>query len=321
MLAEMLEALAPRAGAIYVDATFGSGGYARALLDSAECTVWGVDRDPRAVSLAADLCRRYRGRLTVVHGRFADLAELLSRACIDAVDGVAFDLGVSSVQLDSPERGFSFRADAPLDMRMDPTCGPSAAHVVNSLSQAAIEDILRSLGEERAARRIAAAIVRERAQTPILRTGELAAIVHRVLPRTKAGIDTATRTFQALRIFVNEELAELDRGLLAAERVLRSGGRLCVVSFHSLEDRRVKSFLGTRSGRAPKPSRHRPEDAGSERPAATFKILGRGFLRPSMAELKANPRARSARLRAAERTAAPPWLAPSVNAASTGRRA
>jgi 16S rRNA (cytosine1402-N4)-methyltransferase len=321
MLAEMLAVLAPRAGAVYVDATYGGGGYARALLDAAECRVWAVDRDPRAVVLAADLCRRYAGRLTVVHGRFAEIAGLLAEAGIDGVDGVAFDLGASSDQLDAPERGFSFRADGPLDMRMDPTCGPTAADVVNAYPQAKIENLLRRFGEERAARRIAAAIVRERAKAPILRTMQLAGIVHRVLPPARDRIDTATRTFQALRICVNDELAEIDRGLGGAEQVLRSGGRLCVVSFHSLEDRCVKSFLNLRSGKQPRPSRHRPEGIGGGRSAATFRLYGRGLLRPNPAEVKANPRARSARLRAAERTAAPPWPAASVAPASTGRTA
>jgi len=303
MLKEVLAALSPRDGGIYVDGTFGGGGYARAVLEAADCSVWGIDRDPEAVARGADLVHQFPGRLTVVGGRYGDMAAILAAAGLDAVDGIALDLGVSSMQIDDAERGFSFREDGPLDMRMDKE-GANAADAVNTLPEKALADIIYEYGEERASRRVAHAIVEARAQAPITRTGQLAAIVRRVVPKSRDGIDPATRTFQALRIYVNQELAELDRGLAAAETVLRAGGRLAVVSFHSLEDRRVKTFLRTRSEGRPRVSRHLP-DLGETTPMATFRLLGRRALTPSEAETAANGRARSARLRAAERTSAP----------------
>jgi len=310
MLTEVLDAIAPRAGATYLDATFGAGGYARAILDAARCTVFGIDCDPEACAAAADLRRRYAGRLTVLRGRFGDMIPLLAASGVDRVDGVAFDLGISSVHVDRAERGFSFRADGPLDMRMNPGDPMTAADAVNGLPEAELARILFVYGEERASRRIAAAIVAARKEAPIERTGRLAEIVRRVLPKTGDGIDPATRTFQALRIHVNDELGELDRGLVAAERLLNPGGRLCVVAFHSLEDRKVKTFVRDRSGALPRPSRHRPEIAADRSPSPSFRLLHRGAVRPTPAEVAANPRARSARLRAAERTAAPPWSGP-----------
>ncbi len=307
MLSEAVAALAPRADALYVDATFGAGGYAKAVLDAARCVVFGIDRDPEACGRAGDLARSYAGRLNVVRGAFGDMVSLLAARGVERVDGVAMDLGVSSNQIEAPERGFSFRADGPLDMRMDPDRELTAADVVNHLGETELAHILWAYGEERSSRRIARAIVRARAAAPITRTAQLASIVHRVLPRARDGVDPATRTFQALRIHVNDELGELDRGLSAAERLLDPGGRLCVVAFHSLEDRTVKTFLRTRGGAAPRPSRHMPEAGEREVPAASFRLLHRRALRPSAAEVAANPRARSARLRAAERTAAPPW--------------
>ncbi len=311
MVREVLAALAPRAGAEYVDATFGAGGYARALLEAAACRVWAIDRDPDAVAGAQALCRAYAGRLHVARGRFGDMETLLDGVGVRRIDGVAFDLGMSSAQVDSPKRGFSFRHDGPLDMRMDPDHGITAAEVVDCLSEDELAELLGTLGEERAARRIARAIVRARGRAPITRSLELAEIVRSALPPARTGIDPATRTFQALRIQVNDELGELDRGLGAAERLLRPGGRLCVLSFHSLEDRRVKAFLRARSGGEPRPSRHRPEAAPSSRRPPSFRLLRRGPLKPSAAEIDANPRARSARLRAAERTDAEPWPAQS----------
>jgi 16S rRNA (cytosine1402-N4)-methyltransferase len=313
LLAEVLQHLAPRPSGLYVDATFGAGGYARAILDQAPCSVIGIDRDPSALAAAADLISASQGRLVVIHGCFGDLADLLARHGYGPVDGIAFDLGVSSMQLDRAERGFSFRLDGPLDMRMDPAVAQTAADVVNRCSEQELAQILWVLGEERLARRIARAIVGSRTEAPILRTGQLAQIVHRVAGSGDTRIDSATRTFQALRLYVNDEMGELDRGLAAAERLLRPGGRLCVVAFHSLEDRRVKSFLRLRSGTAPNPSRHRPE-AGTEPEPPSFRLISSRAIRPSKAEIDANPRARSARLRAAERTAAPPW-------SSEGRRA
>lgn len=304
MLSEVVEALAPRDGAVYVDATFGAGGYSRALLEAADCTVWGIDRDPLAVSLGRDMARDYGGRLTVLSGRFGDMESLLDAVGVGEVDGIALDLGVSSMQIDDPARGFSFRADGPLDMRMgDAAEGMTAAEVVNRMAERELADIIYNYGEERASRRIARAIVQLREKQPIERTEELAALIRRVVRQSKDGIDPATRTFQALRIYVNEELLELEKALVAAENLLAEGGRLAVVSFHSLEDRRVKLFLHEHSGQAARPSRHLPEPPRASAP--TFRLLRRGALKPGADETRSNPRARSARLRWAERTDAP----------------
>ena len=301
MLTEVLEAIAPRDGAIYVDGTFGAGGYSRALLDAADCRVVGIDRDPDALAAGAAITDASDGRLTLMEGRFGALEDLLRAGGIEAVDGVALDIGVSSMQLDKPERGFSFRGDGPLDMRMGRD-GPTAADLVNNLPERELAKIIYNYGEELRARQIAKAIVGFRGNRPFTRTGELADLVRGVVGRSHDGLDPATRTFQSLRIFVNDELGELDRGLSAAERMLRSGGRLAVVTFHSLEDRRVKTFLRERSGDAPLPSRHLPP---AKIAPATFSQLRRRVQRPGAAETDANPRARSARLRAAERTKAP----------------
>ncbi len=257
MLPEVMEALAPRDGALYVDGTFGGGGYSEALLRSCDCRVFGIDRDPDAVRRGQDLAARFQGRLRVLEGRFGDMLDLVRGQGVTAVDGVALDLGVSSPQLDDPARGFSFRADGPLDMRMERQ-GPTAADLVNTLPERALADLIFELGEERHARRIAGAIVAARSQAPIETTLRLAEIVRAAVPRSADGIDPATRSFQALRIRVNDELDELDRGLSAAENLLASGGRLAAVSFHSLEDRRVKRFLRARSGGAARASRHAP---------------------------------------------------------------
>ncbi len=304
LLREVLAALEPRDGGIYVDGTFGAGGYSRALLEAARCTVWGIDRDPATVDRAGGLVREFAGRLTVIGGRFGNMDRLLADRGVGLVDGVAFDLGVSSIQLDDPGRGFSFLRDGPLDMRME-SSGPTAADVVNTARERDLATLIFTLGEERKARHVARAIVAARRERPLARTGELAAIVRRVVPPAADGIDPATRTFQALRIHVNDELGEVDRGLGAAERRLAAGGRLAVVAFHSLEDRRVKRFLDLRSGRAPRPSRHAP--VPPEERAATFRLIKRKAVRPGPDEVAANRRARSARLRAAERTAAPAW--------------
>lgn len=303
MPGEVVGALAPKDGGIYVDATFGAGGYARALLEAARCAVFGIERDPDACRDAAADVERYAGRLKVINGRFGEMAELLAGAGVAGVDGIAFDLGVSSAQLDDPARGFSFRFDGPLDMRMD-KAGATAADAVNGLGERALADIIRGYGEEHRARRIARAIVERRKAGPITRTSELADLVRRVVPRARDGIDPATRTFQALRIHVNDELGEIEHGLAAAERLLVESGRLAVVSFHSLEDRKVKEFLRRRSGRAARRSRHLPE-AGAAEPPPAFRLLSRKAIRPSPREVASNPRARSARLRVAERTAAP----------------
>ena len=304
LLDRVLAAIAPRDGAIYVDGTFGAGGYSRAILDSARCKVCGIDRDPAVEPAAAALGRRYADRFLFVAGRFGDMAALLAERGIDAVDGVALDVGVSSMQLDSADRGFSFRADGPLDMRMSST-GRSAADVVNEEPEGGLATIIRDYGEERRARRVARAIVEARREARIDRTAALAGIVRRAVGRTggagRDGIDPATRTFQALRIYVNDELGELARGLSAAETLLRPGGRLAVVTFHSLEDRTVKRFLVERSAARPRPSRHAPEAEADGR-SARFRPLGRRVVRPGAAEIAANPRARSARMRAAVRT-------------------
>jgi 16S rRNA (cytosine1402-N4)-methyltransferase len=308
LLAEVMAALAPRNGGIYVDGTFGAGGYTRAILDSCDCTVWAIDRDPDAIARAERMAEGYRGRLHPVEGRFGAMDDLLAARGIAAVDGVALDLGVSSPQLDEPARGFSFRADGPLDMRMEKV-GPSAADIVNAADEDTLADIFYDYGEERRSRAVARAIVRTRADKPIARTEELAAIVHRAIGPRAGDVDSATRTFQALRIYVNDEIGELERGLSAAERVLSPDGRLAVVSFHSLEDRTVKSFLSLRAGSSARPSRHQPSlsSRGTTRAAApTFSLLYRKAVRPSDAECHANPRARSARLRAAVRTSASP---------------
>ncbi|HEY2537900.1 MAG TPA: 16S rRNA (cytosine(1402)-N(4))-methyltransferase RsmH, partial [Stellaceae bacterium] len=303
MVEAVIEALAPRDGALYVDATFGAGGYSRALLAAANCRVAAIDRDPDAVRRGHDLAAGYDGRLEIFEGNFGDMERLLAAAGA-AIAGVAFDLGVSSLQLDTPERGFSFRSDGPLDMRMSGG-GQSAADLVAALSEAELARLLRELGEERHARRIARAVGRARVQHPIQRTLTLADVVRAAIPNAEPGLDPATRTFQALRIAVNDELGELDRGLEAAERLLMPGGRLAVVAFHSLEDRRVKEFLRQRSTTAARPSRHEPPAPDTAAPS--FCLMHRRPIKPSADEVARNPRARSARLRAAERTAAPPW--------------
>jgi 16S rRNA (cytosine1402-N4)-methyltransferase len=302
LLAEALAALQPRDAGLYVDGTFGAGGYSRALLAAARCRVIAIDRDPAAMAEGGALMRGHPGRFTVIEGRFGDMEALLAPLGISAVDGIALDLGVSSPQLDQPERGFSFRADGPLDMRMGRE-GATAADLVNTLSESALANLIYIYGEERFARRVARAIVAARREAPLTRTAELARIVRAAVPAS-GGIDPATRTFQALRMEVNDELGELERALLAAERLLAPGGRLAIVSFHSLEDRKVKDFLRERSEAAPKASRHRPALPAA---APSFKLLTRKPVTPGGAELERNPRARSARLRAAERTAAPVW--------------
>ncbi len=307
MLAEVTAAIAPRDGAIYVDGTFGAGGYSRALLETAMCSVCAIDRDPQAAAAAAALRAAHGKRFALIQGCFGHMDTLLAARGIADVDGIALDVGVSSMQIDRPERGFSFRGDGPLDMRMS-GAGRSAADVVNDEPEAALAEIIRGLGEERWARRIARAIVRARGRGRITRTTELAEIV-RAAARPGRGarqdaIDPATRTFQAIRVYVNDEIGELSRGLAAAETLLRPGGRLAVVTFHSLEDRTVKQFLLDRSAARARPSRHRPDHLDAGR-GETFRLLSRRARRPSAAEIEANPRARSAKLRAAERTLAP----------------
>ena len=302
MAREVAEALAPRDGGRYLDGTFGGGGYSAVLLDRADCQVIAIDRVPDAISAGQALASRYAPRLRLIEGRFGDMAELLSAEGVETVDGVALDLGVSSMQFDRPERGFSFRASGPLDMRMEKR-GPSASDLVNEADEVELADVLWRYGEERKSRRVAHAIVEQRKKKRIETTAELAEIVRRAVgPSAKDESDPATRAFQALRIAVNDELGELERGLIAAEQVLAPGGRLAVVSFHSLEDRTVKEFVRARAGRTPSPSRHAPPRA-KESPATTLRDLSRKPMLPSQAEVSANPRARSARLRVAEKLA------------------
>jgi 16S rRNA (cytosine1402-N4)-methyltransferase len=306
MRTEMLEALAPCDGGLYLDGTFGGGGYSTAILAAARCQVVALDRDPAAIARGTALRSHFLERLRLIEGRFGEMASLLPAHGIDALDGVALDLGASSFQLDEPARGFSFRADGPLDMRMS-ACGESAADLVNGADEATLAQILRDFGEERRARAIARAIVERRREAPILTTGAFAALVRSVVGRGTDGLDPATRSFQALRIAVNDELGELTRGLAGAERLLRPKGRLVVISFHSLEDRCVKRFLNAR-GRPPRlPSRHQPVATATKSPQPSFTLLTLRALRPTSEECAYNPRARSARLRAAERTAARPF--------------
>jgi len=300
LLDEVLAALAPRPGDVIVDATFGAGGYARRLLD-AGATVHAFDRDPDAIAAGRDWpeTNAQPPRLVLHPRRFSELAEGLAEAGVAAVAGAVFDVGVSSMQLDQAARGFSFSSDGPLDMRMS-RAGPSAADFVNDAAEAEIADVLYRYGEERQSRRVARAIVAAR---PLTTTGDLARVVRKALGyRAGAPKDPATRSFQAIRIHVNGELEELTAGLAAAERVLAPGGRLAVVSFHSLEDRIVKQFLREASGAAAAGSRHLPQVAAGDAP--TFSNVSRA-IRPSAAEEARNPRARSATLRAATRTVAP----------------
>ena len=307
---EAVEMLSPRAGGTYVDATFGAGGYSRAILGVAGTRVIGIDRDRTAIAGGFDLVDRSEGRLTLVEDRFSNLADICAAEGAAAVDGVVMDVGVSSMQLDEAGRGFSFRLDGPLDMRMG-QAGPTAADVIAKASEAELADIIYLFGEERRSRSVARAIVAARKETPITTTRALADIVARVVRGKPGDIHPATRTFQGLRIFVNEELDELQAALEAAERVLKPGGRLAVVSFHSLEDRIVKNFFAARA-KTGGGSRHLPE---VKQVVPSFRLLTRKPVTPSDEEMSANPRARSAKLRAAERTdaaahasaAAPSW--------------
>jgi 16S rRNA (cytosine1402-N4)-methyltransferase len=309
LLTEVLQVLAPIIDQDFIDGTFGAGGFTSALLAAGAGRVVAIDRDPAAVCGGLDLLAAHPGRLTLRQGCFRDLERYAAEAGLAGADGVVLDIGVSSMQLDNPERGFSFMADGPLDMRMSET-GASAADVVNTASASELADILFYLGEERRARAIARAIVADRIETPYTRTSELAGLVERIVGRGREPHrHPATRTFQALRIHVNDELGELAQGLVAAEAVLRPGGRLAVVSFHSLEDRIVKTFLKERTGRTPAPSRH-AAPVNQPSPAPSFQFVNQRPLSPSEEEVGRNPRARSARLRWAVRTAAPAWGGP-----------
>ena len=301
MLDEVITALTPSAGKYFIDATFGNGGYSKALLDAADCQVAAIDRDPDAIKRGQPMIDAYRGRLCLLEGPFSQIASLCADANIQKVDGIVFDLGVCSTQLDEAERGFSFRSDGPLDMRMSRQ-GRDASDIVNELDEAELADIIWRFGEERASRRIAKAIVRARLDVRIERTGQLANIVRSVMPRPKPGqADSATRTFQALRIFVNGELDELESALAACEDLLAPNGVLAIVSFHSLEDRIVKSFLNIKSGNIPAPSRHRPDIR--EGTPVIYELSPRKPVLPSEREIDLNARSRSAKLRVARRLA------------------
>lgn len=297
---EAVQWLAPKDGGVYVDATFGAGGYSRAILQTGGTRVIGIDRDRTAIAGGFDLVDGSDGRLELVEGRFSRLDDICAPRGFSHVDGVVMDVGVSSMQLDEAGRGFSFRLDGPLDMRMGYD-GPTVADVIAKASEADLADIIYIFGEERRSRAVARAIVATRKQAPVATTRALADIVASVVRAKPNEIHPATRTFQALRIFVNEELDELHLALAAAERVLKPGGRLVVVSFHSLEDRMVKNFMAER-GKIAGGSRHLPELAQAE---PSFRILTKRPVTPGDAEISANPRSRSAKLRAAERTSAP----------------
>jgi 16S rRNA (cytosine1402-N4)-methyltransferase len=302
LLEEVLSALIPRDGGLYVDGTFGAGGYSRGILKAADCAVFAIDRDPSAIEAGAAVVAAFPGRLTLIEGLFSNMAELLTERGIDAVDGVVLDVGVSSMQIDEPKRGFSFQKDGPLDMRMGREA-MTAADAVNRLSEAELKRVIAVFGEERRAHAIARAIAKARAEKPFTHTGELARLIESVVGRRPQDpIHPATRTFQALRIYVNRELEELVHALGAAEELLRPGGRLAAVTFHSLEDRIVKRFLSERSGRKALPSRHQP---ATEISSPSFELLGKAPVIPTAEEIARNPRARSAKLRAAIRTDAP----------------
>ncbi|MBZ6075216.1 16S rRNA (cytosine(1402)-N(4))-methyltransferase RsmH [Microvirga puerhi] len=302
LLEEVCTALEAEQAGTYMDGTFGAGGYTRAILEAnSHNTVIAIDRDPDAISGGAALVSRMKGRLTLVQGRFGQLDEIAQAQGHEHVDGVVLDIGVSSMQLDEAERGFSFRSNGPLDMRMERD-GPSAADLVNESSEAELADIFYHYGEERRARAVARAIVEVRRRQTFETTGQLADLVASLIRQEPGGIHPATRVFQGLRIAVNDELGELVRALHAAERILRPGGRLAVVTFHSLEDRIVKQFFAVRTGRSPGSSRHLP---GHVAPKPTFEPITRGPVAPSDEEVARNPRARSAKLRAGRRTETP----------------
>ena len=306
MLAEVLAALQPAEGEVYLDGTLGAGGYSRAILDAAPCRVIALDRDPSAIAGAAELSKKYGDRLSLVQSTFSAMKEVVSAHGLQHVNGVVLDIGVSSMQIDEAARGFSFMREGPLDMRMSQS-GPSAADHVNSLEQNDLSRVIFILGEEPRARAIARAIVAARTEHPLMTTLDLVRAIERATgpQRAKERTHPATRTFQALRVLVNAELNELASALCAAEEILAAGGRLVVVTFHSLEDRIVKRFFTLRAGKQGAPSRHQPERTAKHQPS--FDLLRTGHTAASEGEIAGNPRSRSAKLRSAIRNANPAW--------------
>lgn len=302
MMEEAVAALRPVAGGVYLDGTFGGGGYARHILASAACSLYAIDRDPAAVARGEAVVAAFPGRFEIMAGRISELARLLADQQVTGLDGAVFDLGLSSYQIDDPSRGFSFRQDGPLDMRMGHSAW-DAAEIVNSWSESDLADVLFRYGDEKASRRVARAIIERRAVQKFSTTADLAAVIRGVVRADKSGIDPATRSFQALRIAVNEELADIESALEQAALLLRPGGRLVVVSFHSLEDRIVKHFFAACAGRQPGVSRH---DPAGLKPAAVphFRLVTKSAISPGVREVQSNPRARSAKLRIMERLAA-----------------
>jgi 16S rRNA (cytosine1402-N4)-methyltransferase len=304
---ESIEAISPVDGGVYVDATFGAGGHTRALLEAADCQVIAIDRDPYTETFASKLASEYPNRFRIAQGRFGDIEALLADIGVTQVNGVLFDLGVSSMQLETPRRGFSFSNDGPLDMRMDDSKGQSAADFVNDTKEEELAGVIFKYGGERMSRRIASAIVAARVNGPIKRTSELANIIRSAVGRYNDAIDPSTRTFQAIRIWVNDELGEVHRGLSGAEKILIPGGKLAVISFHSGEDKIVKDFLKERSGRVAETySRYQPLPEMIEH-KPTFKLVSKKAIVPTEEEIKSNPRSRSAKLRVAERTKEVNW--------------
>jgi 16S rRNA (cytosine1402-N4)-methyltransferase len=303
LLDEVLEWLKPADGKIYVDGTFGAGGYSKAILDKADCNVLAIDRDQNAKKFSAKLENQYKERFSFIHGCFGDVKNIIKDSSYQKVDGFVLDLGVSSMQLDQADRGFSFRYNAPLDMRMDQeSSGITAAELINGYKEEDLADIIYKYGDERYSRRIAKLIVKERQIAPIEDTFTLADIIRRAVPKNfKSDIDPATKTFQAIRIYINEELSELESALEASESILSEGGRLVVVSFHSLEDRIVKRFIKQRSSIAPNRSRHLPAEEKDESDII-FSLPFKKPVLPSEKEVLSNPRSRSAKLRVAIRT-------------------
>ncbi len=301
LLEESIAALQPKDGGMYVDGTFGAGGHTEAILKAAKCTVIAIDRDPNVQAHVARLKEVYGDRLVFLEGKFGDMQHLLAQAGIEGVDGILLDIGVSSMQLDEGDRGFSFSHDGPLDMRMSAQ-GETAADVVNSMPEAALADLIYTLGDERKSRRIARAIAQARQEAPIETTAQLAAIIKQAAGKYNDNIHPATRSFQAIRMYVNDELGELSRALEAAEHVLHEGGRLAVITFHSGEDGLVKRVFNIKAGRVSNVSRH--VIAMPERlEAAAFVLTPRKAIEPSAEEVRTNPRSRSARLRVIERVA------------------